>query len=383
MSATTFQAVLKPNGSHSTSTLSGSTTTFQLPLRPAAAEGAQLTVRLKRKGGDPLLMVRFGTEPPSVPRRGKIVADAWDQEAFDAERAEHSVTVALPTGCDILCVGVCNYSAHRRETCYYTVTTTLHVPAPPPPPVSEAPATLRPSGLRPPSMTPAARLFATSAGGSGQPDAESRRVSFHTGGGGSHASGATAPHSSLGVVTPRRGDATPRAGRDGMMHPLLAYTAEAYEAACVSSSTVVQRDVHREPIAPLPPNAMIQRGIGYGGGGGGSSATQRDRPERGPAHASYAAEVLASQFPTATSIPAPPLTPMGPERELRLELHARLSELERARTEAARLEQLTLSAEEQREVPLRASDRHGSPLVASNCLWSPLIASDRCYWIRC
>jgi hypothetical protein len=161
MSVTTFQAALKPNGSHSTSTLSGSTTTFQLPLRPAAAEGAQLTVRLKRKGGDPLLMVRFGTEPPSVPRRGKIVADAWDQEAFDAERAEHSVTVALPTGCDILCVGLCNYSAHRRETCYYTVTTTLHVPAPPPPPVSEAPATLRPSGLRPPSLTPAARLFAT------------------------------------------------------------------------------------------------------------------------------------------------------------------------------------------------------------------------------
>ena len=130
-----IHATLKPNGSHSTSTLSGNTTTFQLPLRPAAAEGAQLTVRLKRKGGDPLLMVRFGTEPPSVPRRGKIVADAWDQEAFDAERAEHSVTIALPTGCDILCVGVCNYSAHRRETCYYTLTTTLHVPAPPPPPM--------------------------------------------------------------------------------------------------------------------------------------------------------------------------------------------------------------------------------------------------------
>ena len=211
-------------------------------------------------------------------------------------------------------------------------------------------------------MTPATRLFAAAAGGSGQPDAESRRVSFHTGGGCSHASGATAPHSSLGVVTPRRGDATPRTGRDGTMHPLLAYTAEAYEAACVSSSTVVQRDLQRDlqrdPIAPLPPNATIQRGIGYGGGGGGSSANHRDRPERGPAHASYAAEVLASQFPTATSIPAPPLTPMGPERELRLELHARLSELERARTEAARLEQLTLSAEEQREVPLRASDRH-------------------------
>ena len=46
------------------------------------------------------------------------------------ERNEHSITLNLPPDCENFCVGVCNYSAHKRETCYYTLSTSLHV-APP------------------------------------------------------------------------------------------------------------------------------------------------------------------------------------------------------------------------------------------------------------
>ena len=97
---------LRPNTSHSSSVLVGQTDAYCLPLKPNKAESSTLLVRMKRRGGDPLLMVRFGAEPPSVPRRSKIVADAWDQEAFDSERQEHSVTVVVPAGCDSVCIGV-------------------------------------------------------------------------------------------------------------------------------------------------------------------------------------------------------------------------------------------------------------------------------------
>lgn len=125
---------LKPNSSHAASLLSGQTDTYSVALRlPPPPQTASITVKLRRKGGDPLLMVRAGADPPAVPRRSKILADAWDQEAFDSERNEHSVSITLPAGCDTVCLGVCNYSAHRRETCYYTITTTLNVsPAPKP-----------------------------------------------------------------------------------------------------------------------------------------------------------------------------------------------------------------------------------------------------------
>ena len=148
---------LKLGTSHASSVLAGQTDTYALPLRLPPEGASTLTVRLKRKGGDPLLMLRAGSQPPSVPRRSKIVADAWDQEAFDSERAEHSVTMHLPTGCDLVHVGICNYSAHQRETCYYTLQTSVFTT---PARASPAPSTTR-SGLRPPSA--AARAAATAS----------------------------------------------------------------------------------------------------------------------------------------------------------------------------------------------------------------------------
>lgn len=122
---------LKLSSAHSSSLLSGQTNLYSVGIPRGSGTDALITVRLRRKGGDPLLMVRCGPEPPSVPRRSKIVADAWDQEAFDAERLEHSVTLPVPTDCSVVHVGVVNYSAHRRETTYYTVTTSLQTRAPP------------------------------------------------------------------------------------------------------------------------------------------------------------------------------------------------------------------------------------------------------------
>ena len=100
---------LKVNSSLSESLLSGQTNTYSIRLPQTdtwVTPEKSITVRLRRKGGDPLLMVRVGPEPPSVPRRSKIVADAWDQEAFDNERADHCVTVALPAGTETVCLGV-------------------------------------------------------------------------------------------------------------------------------------------------------------------------------------------------------------------------------------------------------------------------------------
>ena len=92
-----------------------------------------LTVRMRRKGGDPLLMVKSGTDPPSVPRRSKIIADAWDQDSFDAEREHHSVTIKVPPHLEQVHIGIVNYSAHKRETTYYTLSTSVLVEPPPRP----------------------------------------------------------------------------------------------------------------------------------------------------------------------------------------------------------------------------------------------------------
>ena len=85
--------VLRPHTPLQTSVLPGQTDLFTLRLPPACTA---ISVRMKRKGGDPLLMVRCGDEPPRVPRRSKVVADAWDQEGFDSDAAEHLVTLTLP-----------------------------------------------------------------------------------------------------------------------------------------------------------------------------------------------------------------------------------------------------------------------------------------------
>ena len=62
-------------------------------------------------------MVRAVPGHPAVPRRSKIVADAWDQEAFDAERNEHSVTLRLPAD-EMICIAqtIQHTSARRAIT---------------------------------------------------------------------------------------------------------------------------------------------------------------------------------------------------------------------------------------------------------------------------
>ena len=85
--------VLRPHAPHQASVLPGQTDLFTLRLPPTCTA---ICVRLRRKGGDPLLMVRCGDEPPRVPRRSKVVADAWDQEGFDGDAPEHLVSLTLP-----------------------------------------------------------------------------------------------------------------------------------------------------------------------------------------------------------------------------------------------------------------------------------------------
>ena len=69
-------------------------------------------MRLKRGGGDPLLMARFGTEPPRVPRRAKILADVWDQQSFDQDAPEHVLSVAVPAGGGLEVAAVDDAAAH-------------------------------------------------------------------------------------------------------------------------------------------------------------------------------------------------------------------------------------------------------------------------------
>ncbi|KAL1518807.1 hypothetical protein AB1Y20_003087 [Prymnesium parvum] len=119
--------VLKPYTAHSSSVLPGQTDIFTLRLPPACTA---IKVKMRRRGGDPLLMIRCGEEPPRVPRRSKVLADAWDQEAFDAGSAEHCVALALTSHSQPVHVGVCNYTAHRQEPCFYTITVETDQPAP-------------------------------------------------------------------------------------------------------------------------------------------------------------------------------------------------------------------------------------------------------------
>ena len=88
-------------------------------------------MKLKRGGGDPLLMCRFGTEPPRVPRRARVIADVWDQQSFDSDAAEHVLRVALPAGGGPAVLGVHNYAAHRREPCHYTISVMIGLSADP------------------------------------------------------------------------------------------------------------------------------------------------------------------------------------------------------------------------------------------------------------
>ena len=109
---------LKPYSARSSSVLPGQTDLFTVhpPLSCAC-----LTVRMRRKGGDPLLMLRRD-EPPRVPRRSKVLADAWDQDGFDTDAVDHTVELQLAPGSGPVFVGICNYTVHKRETCYYTLT---------------------------------------------------------------------------------------------------------------------------------------------------------------------------------------------------------------------------------------------------------------------
>ena len=84
---------LRPNTTRSASVLPGQTDVYALQLPLSCTH---VTVRMRRKGGDPLLMLRCN-EPPRVPRRSKVLADAWDQESFDGDAADHVVSLQLPT----------------------------------------------------------------------------------------------------------------------------------------------------------------------------------------------------------------------------------------------------------------------------------------------
>ena len=115
---------LRLNANRSGCVLPGNTESFCVEL-PASASKQTLIVRLKRGGGDPLLMARFGTEPPRVPRRAKILADVWDQQSFDQDAAEHVLSVAVPAGGGPVVLGVHNYTAHKREPCHFSIVATL------------------------------------------------------------------------------------------------------------------------------------------------------------------------------------------------------------------------------------------------------------------
>ena len=105
------------NRPHSASVLAGQADVYVVHPPPSASA---ILVRLRRdRYGDPLLM--GGGAPPRVPRRCRVVADTWDQEAFDADAADHSIVLAAPPAGAPLYVGVHNYASHRRETCRYTL----------------------------------------------------------------------------------------------------------------------------------------------------------------------------------------------------------------------------------------------------------------------
>ena len=143
---------LRLNASRSGCVLPGNTESFCVEL-PASASKQTLVVRLKRGGGDPLLMARFGTEPPRVPRRAKILADVWDQQSFDQDAPEHVLSVAVPAGGGPVVLGVHNYTAHKREPCHFSIVATL----------AAAPATPRDAPTEPPPEPRAADELPTGA----------------------------------------------------------------------------------------------------------------------------------------------------------------------------------------------------------------------------
>ena len=120
------QVRLRPGASHSASVLVGHTDLYVLPLSQLHAEQVTLTVRLKRKNGHPLLMLRFGTEAPSF-RKSRLVADVCDEDAFEQSRNEHCISTLLPSTCTSVCIGVMNHAMQKRETCYYTLSTSVHL----------------------------------------------------------------------------------------------------------------------------------------------------------------------------------------------------------------------------------------------------------------
>ena len=119
---------LRPNTSHSGSVLVCRTNAYHMPLKLATS--GTLSVKMRRRGGEALLMVRFAG-PPTV-RRSKVIADSWDQEALDSGRSEHSVLVAVPPGCEGVYIAVHNLPTRQpRETCFYTLVTHVETTAPP------------------------------------------------------------------------------------------------------------------------------------------------------------------------------------------------------------------------------------------------------------
>ncbi|KAG8458229.1 hypothetical protein KFE25_001521 [Diacronema lutheri] len=115
---------LTPGEVRSGAILHGQTALFHVEI-PTTCQ--QLVVHLHKGSGDPLLMLRHGA-PPRVPRRSRIVADFWDQEAFNGNGSDHHVAVDAQSGLLVpgtWYVGVANYNYHVRETCRYALTLSL------------------------------------------------------------------------------------------------------------------------------------------------------------------------------------------------------------------------------------------------------------------
>ena len=88
-------------------TLRGQTDLYAVAIKtPPEAIKTTITVRLRRKGGDPLLMVRLGAEPPACRGARRLSPTRGIKRLFDAERNEHSVTLRPPTDVEMICIGV-------------------------------------------------------------------------------------------------------------------------------------------------------------------------------------------------------------------------------------------------------------------------------------